>query len=93
MTTLSQIKYRFKKPIKKQFSKEIESYILSNEPQYYINKALTYTLTNNDIKTLYSIGKHKNSKYLHLYWLCVIYIHPFTIAENLIHQINKTPTK
>ena len=89
MKTLTQIKYRFKKSIKRSFSDEIEKYILSEEPQKYINKALTYTLTNHDRKELYKIGKHKNAKYKHLFWLCIIYIHPLTIAENLITQINK----
>jgi len=88
MVTLTQIKYRYKKTIKKSFSKEIENYILSETPQKYINKALTYTLTPEDRKELFKIGKHKNTKYNHLNWLCTIYIHPFTIAENLLNKIN-----
>ena len=81
MITLKKIMSRFGMPIPKRIRIEIEKWICLPEPQKYLAIALKYEIDDKDAKRLYSIGNHKG-KYPRLYYLCCIYIHPLTIAQN-----------
>lgn len=89
MITINEIIKTYKLPIKRQFRVYIESYINNADVQEYLKKAMSYNLTKNDCNTLFVLGNRRNGKYPHLYWLCCIYIHPLTIAQNLVIEINK----
>jgi len=81
LITLKHIRRQYKEPIKRTFTKDIGNYISKPIIQQYLNKALSYTLTESDRDWLWQNGQHAG-KYPHFNYLCTIYIHPLTIAQN-----------
>lgn len=91
MITLENIIKNYGMPIPRKIRIEIDKYISIPEVQYLIVKALKYELTDTEIDYIYKIGNHKG-QYPRLYYLCLIYIHPLTRAQNcfrLLEQIRK----
>lgn len=82
MITMKQIIEQYFKSIPKKIRQQINAWIADPEPQKYIHKALAYKLTDEDCRYLFSIGSQK-SKYLRLYYLCCIYIHPLTVMQHI----------
>lgn len=87
--TLDVIQKRFKQRIKASFKNDIEKYILEDEPQMYIKKALEYSLTKDDYSMLFRIGGVNSDIYPKLSWLCAIYIHPLTILSDVTKKLHK----
>lgn len=92
MITVQDIKKIYGMPIKRKFVAEIDKYIKQSVVQKYINKALKYELTEKDRDWLYEHGKHPGktgSTYPYLNYLCTIYIHPLTHAQNVFRLKDK----
>lgn len=85
MITLKQIQARYKRRIPPKFVRDINSWIDLPFVQKYLKKALAYDLSNTDSKHIYNIGNNKGL-YPKLYWLCFIYIHPLTIAQDVVEK-------
>lgn len=88
MITLLDIKRRYGEPIKTSFKHDVDRYISEPIVQHYLDKALRYELTELDRDWLWENGQH-GGKYPHLGYLCTIYIHPLTIAQNCLRLAQK----
>lgn len=83
MITLKEIKHRYCMPFKVSFAKDIDRYISEPIVQHYLDKALQHALTEADRDWLWANSQHAG-RYPHLNYLCTIYIHPLTIAQNCL---------
>ena len=85
MITVKDIKRRYGEPIKRDFIADINKYIDTPEVQSIIQRACVYTLTEANRDWLWENGQH-TGKYQHLNYLCTIYIHPLTAAQNILRK-------
>uniref|UniRef100_A0A6M3LT51 Uncharacterized protein n=1 Tax=viral metagenome TaxID=1070528 RepID=A0A6M3LT51_9ZZZZ len=83
MITTKDIRRHYREPIKTTFKHDIDKYISEPIVQSYIGKAMQYELSEQDRDWLWDNGQH-GGHYPHLNYLCTIYIHPLTIAQNCI---------
>jgi len=84
MITIPILESQFYQEVPRKFRTEINNYIDAGFVQSMLKKAISYELTDNEISHLFKVGRHKNSKYPHFYWLCTIYIHPLTVMQYIV---------
>jgi len=92
MITLDRIQETYGLRIKKKVRFEIQKYLQDEKIQGLIRKALDYELDDQDSDWIFKNGMHKGL-YPHLYWLCMIYIHPLTIGQHILKETDKMSKK
>ena len=83
MITTGYIQSVYGLPMKRKFRKVINLYIQHKEVQAIIKRAMNQALSDDDYNWLMDNGGF-NGRYQYLNWLCTIYIHPLTIAQNIL---------